>query len=205
MPGALDGWWTLHQRYGKLKWADLFEPAIAYAEEGAPVPEIIAYYIRAAMRAFVRPGAGIEETANAVRTWGKGPQTGEIFRNPDLARTYKLIAAGGRDAYYDGPIADTIERYFQRIGGWMTRADLAGQHAEWFEPGKRHRQSPRQQPDGDPSAIQRRNRRQVEDGQDDVEDQRVLEVVGDPRRRRLRSHARTQRQPFGLWHGPIRR
>src|SRR3954470_9883480 len=134
VPGALDGWWTLHQRYGKLKWADLFEPAIGYAEQGAPFPEIIAYYIRVAMAAFVRPGAGIEETANAVRTWGKGPATGEIFRNPDLARTYRMIAEGGRDAFYDGPIADTIERYFRRIGGWMTRADLAGQHAEWVEP-----------------------------------------------------------------------
>jgi gamma-glutamyltranspeptidase/glutathione hydrolase len=134
VPGALDGWWTLHQRYGKLKWAELFEPAIAYAEQGAPFPEIIAYYIRGNMKAFLRPGAGIEETDNAVRTWGKGPATGEIFRNPDLARTYRMIAQGGRDAFYDGPIADTIERYFRRIGGWMTRADLAAQHAEWVEP-----------------------------------------------------------------------
>ncbi|HEY1604384.1 MAG TPA: gamma-glutamyltransferase family protein [Allosphingosinicella sp.] len=134
VPGAVDGWWTLHQRYGKLKWADLFEPAIHYAEHGAPFPEIIAYYIRGNMRAFLRPGMGIEETANAVHTWGKGPETGEIFRNPDLARTYKMIAESGRDAFYDGPIADTIEKYFRRIGGWMSRADLAAQHAEWIEP-----------------------------------------------------------------------
>jgi gamma-glutamyltranspeptidase / glutathione hydrolase len=134
VPGALDGWWTLHQRYGKLKWAELLEPAIGYAEHGAPCPEIISYYIRANMRAFLRPGTGIEETANAVHTWGKGPATGEIFRNPDLARTYRMIAEGGRDAFYDGPIATTIERYFRRIGGWMTRADLAAQHAEWTQP-----------------------------------------------------------------------
>jgi gamma-glutamyltranspeptidase/glutathione hydrolase len=134
VPGALDGWWTLHKRYGRLKWAELFEPAIAYAEQGAPCPEIISYYIRRNMAAFLRPGAGIEETANAVRIWGKGPEVGEIFRNPDLARTYRMIAQGGRDAYYDGPIADTIETYFRRIGGWMTRADLAAQHAEWVEP-----------------------------------------------------------------------
>jgi len=134
VPGALDGWWTMHQRYGRLPWAELFEPAIAYAENGVPFPEIIAYYIRGNMRAFLRPGSGVEETANAVHTWGKGPATGEIFRNPDLARTYRMIAQGGRDAFYNGPIADTIERYFRRIGGWMTRADLAVQHAVWTQP-----------------------------------------------------------------------
>ncbi len=137
VPGVLDGWWTLHQRYGKLKWAELFEPAIHLCEQGAPVPEIIAYYIRGNLKAFVRPGAGVEETANAMHTYaigGTGPQTGQIFRNPDLARTYRMIAAGGRDAFYDGPIADTIERYFKRIGGWMTRADLAAHHSEWVEP-----------------------------------------------------------------------
>jgi gamma-glutamyltranspeptidase / glutathione hydrolase len=134
VPGALDAWWTLHQRYGRLKWAELFEPAIGYAENGVPVPEVISYYMRANMKAFLRPGSGIEETANAVHTYGKGPGTGEIFRNPDLARTYRMIAQGGRDAFYDGPIADMIERYFRRIGGWMTRADLAAQHAVWTEP-----------------------------------------------------------------------
>ena len=137
VPGVLDGWWTLHQRYGKLKWAELFEPAINLCEQGAPVPEIIAYYIRGNLKAFLRPGAGVEETDNAIRTYGMGhggPQTGQIFRNPGLARTYRMIAQGGRDAFYDGPIADMIERYFKRIGGWMTRADLARHHSEWIAP-----------------------------------------------------------------------
>lgn len=134
VPGAVDGWWTLHRRYGKLPWAELFRPAIALAEEGTPVPDMIAYYIRRGMENFLRPGAGIEETANVRALWGAGPQAGEIVRNRDLARTYRMIAEGGRDAFYDGPIADTIERYFRRIGGWMTRADLAAQHAEWSDP-----------------------------------------------------------------------
>jgi gamma-glutamyltranspeptidase/glutathione hydrolase len=137
VPGALDAWWNLHQRYGKLKWAELFEPAIHMAETGVPVPQTIAYYIRRNLAAFVRPGSGVEETANALHTWapsGKSPDEGEVFRNPDLARTYKLIAQGGRDAFYDGPIADTIEAYFKRIGGWMTRDDLKAQHAEWIDP-----------------------------------------------------------------------
>ena len=136
VPGALDAWWNLHQRYGRLKWAELFEPAIHMAETGVPVPQTIAYYIRRNLAAFVRPGSGVEETANALHTWaasGKSPEEGEVFRNPDLARTYKLIAQGGRDAFYDGPIADTIEAYFKRIGGWMTREDLKAQHAEWID------------------------------------------------------------------------
>jgi gamma-glutamyltranspeptidase/glutathione hydrolase len=138
VPGAVDGWWTLHQRYGKLPWADVLAPAIALAENGAPVPDIIAWYIRSNLAAFVRRGSGVEETANAVRTYGladgKGPKPGNVFRNPDLARTYRMIAEGGRDAFYNGPIADTIERYFKRIGGWLTRADLAAHHSEWIEP-----------------------------------------------------------------------
>jgi len=134
VPGAVDGWWTLHQRYGKLKWAELFEPAIAYAEGGVPVPEVISMYMRRAMANFVKPGMGIEETANAVHTYGKGAGVGEIFRNPDLARTYRSIAAGGRDAFYEGAIARTIDAYFKRIGGWMDRGDLAAHHPEWSQP-----------------------------------------------------------------------
>ena len=137
VPGALDAWWNLHQRYGKLKWAELFEPAIHYCETGSPTPQIIGYYIKRNLANFTRPGSGVEETANALHTYApnsKAPNEGDIRRNPDLARTYRLIAEGGRNAYYDGPIAKTIEAYFKRIGGWMTAADLRAQHAEWLDP-----------------------------------------------------------------------
>ncbi len=137
VPGALDAWWTMHQRYGKLKWAELFAPAIHLAESGVPVPQIIGYYIKRNLAIFARANSGIEETANAMHTWapnGKPVGEGDAFRNPDLARTYRAIAEGGRDAYYDGPIAQTIEAYFKRIGGWLTRADLREQHAEWLDP-----------------------------------------------------------------------
>jgi gamma-glutamyltranspeptidase/glutathione hydrolase len=136
-PGALDAWWTLHQRYGKLKWAELFEPAIHLAETGVPVPQIIGYYIKRYLGDFVRPGSGVEETANALHTYapgGKAPSEGDVFRNPDLARTYRMIAEGGRDVYYNGPIAKTIDAYFKRIGGWLSAEDLRDQHAEWNEP-----------------------------------------------------------------------
>ena len=134
VPGAVDAWWTLHAKYGRLAWADLFEPAIGYAENGVPFPEVISYYIRRNMVAFLKPDAGIEETANAVHTYGKGPAIGEIVRNPDLAHTYRMIAQGGRDAVYYGPIAQTIDAYFKLIGGWMTRADMAAHRSEWTTP-----------------------------------------------------------------------
>ena len=140
MPGTVDGWWTMHQRYGKLPWKDLFEPVIAHAEAGAPVPDMIAYYIRRSLAGFRQPGRGIEEIDNAMRTYGvndgKGPAAGQVFRNPDLARIFRLIAEGGRDAFYEGEIARTIDAYFKRIGGWLRYEDMAAHRSEWIEPHK---------------------------------------------------------------------
>ncbi len=136
-PGALDCWWTLHRRYGRLPWADVLAPAIAIAEAGVPVPPVIATSIRRNLQAFTRAGSGVEETANALHTYapgGQSPDIGAVFRNPDLARTYRLIAAGGRDAFYAGPIARTIDAYFKRIGGWLSYGDLARHTSEWVEP-----------------------------------------------------------------------
>jgi gamma-glutamyltranspeptidase/glutathione hydrolase len=136
VPGTVDAWWRLHQRYGKLRWAELFEPAIAYAEGGVPLSPVVAYYMNRAMANFARPDRGIEEIANAQATYASGDRAkpGEIFRNRDLARTYRAIATGGRDAFYEGEIARTIEAYFRRIGGWMTRGDLASHQSAWTEP-----------------------------------------------------------------------
>jgi gamma-glutamyltranspeptidase/glutathione hydrolase len=137
VPGAVDAWWTMHQRYGKLPWKDLMQPAADVAEEGMPIGLMIADRMKSDMAYFLRPDSGIEEVENIKAiyyTRGRTPVEGEIVRNPDLARTLRMIGEGGRDAYYDGPIADTIEAYFKRIGGWMTREDLAAQHARWVEP-----------------------------------------------------------------------
>jgi gamma-glutamyltranspeptidase/glutathione hydrolase len=137
VPGALGGWWALHERYGKLKWAELFEPAIHACEAGSPVPQIIGAYLKRNVAAFLRPGAGVEETQNMLHTYapgGRPPNEGEVRRNPDLAKTYRMIAEGGAQVFYDGPIAETIEKYFKRIGGWMTRADLAAHKAVWPTP-----------------------------------------------------------------------
>ena len=136
-PGALDGWWTLHQRYGRLKWNEVLAPAIHLAESGVPVPQIIGFYIKRNLATFKRADSGVEETVNAMHTYapsGHAPNEGDVFRNPDLARTYRMIAEGGRDAFYDGPIAHTIDGYFKRIGGWLSYEDLRDQHAEWDDP-----------------------------------------------------------------------
>jgi len=136
-PGALDGWWAIHQKYGKLKWSELFEPAIHYCEAGSPTPQIIGWYIKRNLAAFTHPGSGVEETKNAIDTYapgGKAPNEYDVRRNPDLARTYRMIAEGGREAFYDGPIAKTIDAYFKRIGGWLSAEDMRAHRAEWIDP-----------------------------------------------------------------------
>jgi gamma-glutamyltranspeptidase/glutathione hydrolase len=136
-PGTVDAWWALHRRYGKLKWPELFQAAIHLCESGAPVPQVIAFNLKRNLALFQAPDCAVEETSNALRTYapsGQAPREGEVFRNPDLARTYHLIAEGGRDAFYEGPIARTIDAYFKRIGGWLSYQDLRGEHAEWSEP-----------------------------------------------------------------------
>lgn len=137
VPGTVDAWWSAHQRYGKLAWKDVFEPVIALCEEGVPVPQVIARGLELSLANFTKGQALIEENENRARIWaasGRSPRVGEVFANPFLARTLRLIAEGGRDAFYDGPIADWIERYFRRVGGWMTRADLKAHRTEWVEP-----------------------------------------------------------------------
>jgi gamma-glutamyltranspeptidase/glutathione hydrolase len=137
VPGAVDAWWTLHQRYGKLPWKAVMTPAAELARAGAPVSQNVAYYLGRSLRNFTRPDSGVEEVENFLRTWapnGRTPAEGEILSNPDLARTYDLIGEGGRDAFYEGEIAERIERYFARIGGWMTRADLAAHRSRWDPP-----------------------------------------------------------------------
>ena len=136
-PGAVDAWSALHARFGRLRWADLFAPAIELARRGAPVPQTIAAQLAASLEAFTGPGRGVEETDNLEAVWapgGRAPAEGEIFANPDLARTYQAIAEGGREAFYEGEIARVIEAYFRRIGGWLDRGDLAAHRAEWVQP-----------------------------------------------------------------------
>jgi len=137
VPGAVDAWFALHERFGKLPMAEDLAPAIRYAREGFPVTQLIAQYWKANMAAFEHDRMLAGKLDNARATYlvdGHTPAEGEIFRNPDLARTLAEIAAGGRDAFYRGPIARTIDRYFRRIGGDLRYADFAAHHGEWVTP-----------------------------------------------------------------------
>ena len=138
VPGVVDGWWMLHQRFGRLPWKALFEPAMELCEIGAPIPQTIAAAWRANVMAWrLDPNARVEELVNMERTFAPGgatPPQAAVFRNPDLGRTYRRIAEGGREAFYEGEIAGIIESYFEHIGGWMTREDLEAHQGEWTAP-----------------------------------------------------------------------
>lgn len=130
VPGAVDGWAKLHARFGRMKWADLFATAIRLAEEGVPITELVAALWAANERL-------LRQNESAARTYlpeGRAPRVGEVFRNPDLAWSYRQIAAHGPDAFYKGEIARRLLDTLRRHGGAMTDADLAEFSSEWVEP-----------------------------------------------------------------------
>ncbi|BDY05634.1 gamma-glutamyltransferase [Ferrimonas sp. YFM] len=132
VPGTVDGWFELHGRFGKLPMKSILAPAIDYSEKGFPVSELIAYYMnRSAPR--LSPYPGFKET---FMPDGKMPQKGEIFRNPDLAYSYRLLADEGRDAFYKGEIARRIDAYMKENDGFLSYQDLASHRSEWVEPVK---------------------------------------------------------------------
>ncbi len=130
VPGCVDGWFALHQRFGKLPMQDVLAPTIAYARDGFPVTELIAHYWALSVPRLAQfPGF----TAQFTRD-GKAPAKGEIWKNPHLANTLEAIARGGRDAFYKGRIAQAIADYMKAQGGFLSAADLAAHHGEWVEP-----------------------------------------------------------------------
>jgi gamma-glutamyltranspeptidase/glutathione hydrolase len=130
VPGAVDGWFMLHERFGRLPMQRLLAPAIRAAEEGEPVPQVIAAaWELGAARHGDKPGF-----AATFLPGGRAPREGEIFRNPGLARTYKLIAEGGRDAFYKGAVADAVDAFSRKVGGALRKEDLAAHRSEWVEP-----------------------------------------------------------------------
>ncbi|MGA3187487.1 MAG: gamma-glutamyltransferase [Bryobacteraceae bacterium] len=132
VPGAVDGWWKMHQRFGKLPWKDLFQPAIAYAEEGFPVGEVIVEAWSSV--ATVKKLKVHEESERLFLPNGKPPVEGDLFRNPGLGHAYRLIAEKGPDAFYKGEIAAAILKTSQKLGGTMTAEDLASFSAEFVQP-----------------------------------------------------------------------
>jgi gamma-glutamyltranspeptidase/glutathione hydrolase len=130
VPGAVDGWATLHKKFGTKPWAELLQPAIRIADEGYPIAEIVAAEWNGSRRALER----VPTTAATFLPEGRAPRKGEIFRNPNLAASLRLIARDGRDAYYRGPIAKEIDAYSQSVDGLLRAGDLANHSSTWVEP-----------------------------------------------------------------------
>ena len=130
VPGAVAGWQALHERFGKTPWKDLFQSAIFYADEGYPVPEVIASYWKDAADWL----ANDKEAQKLYLPGGKSPEVGQIFQNHDLAKALRLVAQQGAGAFYKGEIARAILKTSQALGGTMAASDLAEFSPEWVEP-----------------------------------------------------------------------
>ena len=130
VPGAVDGWVKLHEKFGNQSFASLFEPTIEYAKKGHPVTETIAYYLDRSKETF-------KQYPNFSEVWMKDGETtrkGDIFKNPQLANTLEIIAEKGRAGFYEGEVAKTIADFIQAQGGFLTYEDLANFNSEWVEP-----------------------------------------------------------------------
>jgi gamma-glutamyltranspeptidase/glutathione hydrolase len=133
VPGAVDGWFELHQKFGKLPMRDVLAPTIRYAEQGFPVAEFIAYLWELEIRRYKTapvPGGFLDTYAPG----GKAPAKGTIFKNPGLARTYRLLAQKGRDAFYRGELAEQMDAYFKANSGWLRKIDFEKHTSTWVDP-----------------------------------------------------------------------
>lgn len=131
VPGTVDGWFALHKKFGRLNMSSILEPAIQYAESGFPVSELIAYYWGLSVpRLSAQPGAFVDH----FTIDGNAPKKGQLFKNPALANTYKQLAEGGAEVFYRGKIAQTIDAFMKKEGGYLRYEDFAAHTSEWVEP-----------------------------------------------------------------------
>jgi gamma-glutamyltranspeptidase/glutathione hydrolase len=130
VPGCVDGWEKLHKKFGRLPWADLFKPAIFYAKNGFPLTELI----HSGWKATYGKLYADENARRVYLPGGMTPKLGQIFRNPELARAYELIAIEGAAAFYRGGIGKALLKTSNRLRGVMTAADLSEFQSEWVEP-----------------------------------------------------------------------
>lgn len=130
VPGTVDAWFALHAKFGRRSMAQNLAPAVAYARNGHPVHEVIAYYWDRSVPTLSKwPGFREQFTLD-----GRAPRKGETWRNPNLARTLETIGREGRDAFYTGAIARTIDAYFRANDGFLRYEDLAAHRGEWVTP-----------------------------------------------------------------------
>lgn len=130
VPGCVDGWFALHERFGRLPMRDVLAPAIAYARDGFPLSPVIAGAWGGSARLFANyPGFNEQFTIG-----GRAPRAGEIWRNPNLARTYSRLGEEGRSAFYGGELPRVVEAYIREQGGVLAASDFAAHRGEWVEP-----------------------------------------------------------------------
>jgi len=132
VPGCVDGWFELHDKFGKLPMKDILAPAIDYARRGFPVSELIAHYWQLSVPTR-------QKQLNFLDTFtrnGKAPVKGEIWRNENLARTLEILARGqsGRKSFYEGELAAIIAETVKEAGGYLTVADMAAHQSQWVAP-----------------------------------------------------------------------
>lgn len=127
VPGCVDGWFELHGRFGKLPVKAILAPAISYARDGFPVSDLIAYHWQVSVPV-------LESYEGFKETFAPEPKAGEVFRNPNLANTLERIAEQGRDVFYKGEIARTIDAFMKRVGGFLSYRDMAEHASEWVDP-----------------------------------------------------------------------
>ena len=130
VPGCVDGWFELHNKFGKIKMRDILSPTIKYAEDGFPVTELVSYYMKVASDNF-------QDYPNFKETYfidDSTPEKGQVFKNPDLANTLRTIVKNGKKGFYEGEIAHTIANFIQDQGGFLTYDDLKNHKSEWIEP-----------------------------------------------------------------------
>jgi len=130
VPGVVDGWFELHNKFGKIKMRDILSPTIKYAEDGFPVTELVSYYMKNASDNF-------QDYPNFKETYfidDSTPEKGQVFKNPDLANTLRTIVKNGKKGFYEGEIAQTIANFVQDQGGFLSYDDLKNHKSEWIEP-----------------------------------------------------------------------
>src|SRR5258708_19412974 len=129
--GAVDGWFEALEGFGKVAAESIFAPGIGYGEEGMPVTSKLSGWLSQAAEPVLKRW---ESSAGVYLPGYRVPRTGEVLRQPHLARTYRLLAREGRDAFYRGPIGRTITDYVQRVGGVLSMEDMQRHHSDWVEP-----------------------------------------------------------------------
>ena len=130
VPGCVDGWFELHEKFGKIKMRDILSPTIKYAEDGFPVSELVSYYMKNASNNF-------KEYPNFKETYyinDSTPEKGQIFKNSDLAKTLRVIAKKGKKGFYEGEVANSIANFIQDQGGFLSYDDLKNHKSEWIDP-----------------------------------------------------------------------